>query len=191
MLSLGGVLHVGLISRKSGFFVISAGIAVILLARFFDASANSEVVGLHCAIMLWGIAWLFRDYKRQTDELIALADAVPAPVWIADADGRITYVNRRFSEFTGKDTAEVAKYQSNDLLHPDDRERVASSWKSTTAAGVDFESKHRIRARDGSYRWCLARAAAVRVHGKADRYCGAAFDVHNATTAMRQMTHGH
>ena len=50
-----------------------------------------------------------------------------------------------------------------DLLHPDDREgmrRAAQAYLS--GATGDYEAEYRVRHRDGSYRWVLARGKAVR-----------------------------
>jgi light-regulated signal transduction histidine kinase (bacteriophytochrome) len=48
-------------------------------------------------------------------------------------------------------------------VHPDDLERVREQVADYFAGRVErFELEHRLRHRDGSYRWILARAAAVR-----------------------------
>ena len=44
-------------------------------------------------------------------------------------------------------------------IHPEDRERALSVLKSLDAISPEFESDFRLRHKDGSYRWILARGA--------------------------------
>src|SRR5207237_6708772 len=51
-----------------------------------------------------------------------LADAMPQIVWTADADGRTTYLNRRWFEYTGSKEAEDGALEWATYVHPDDIE---------------------------------------------------------------------
>ena len=73
-----------------------------------------------------------------------LADAMPQIVWTADADGRATYYNRRWFEYTGMTEAELDDHAWARVTHPDDlprrsrgarrRSRAAASSRSSTAS---------------------------------------------------------
>jgi PAS domain S-box-containing protein len=72
------------------------------------------------------------------------------------------------------------------LLHPDDRERaLAARAELLTSPAGTKELEYRLRAKDGSYRWVLARAAVTArdADGKAIRVVGTATDV----TARHEM----
>jgi PAS domain S-box-containing protein len=70
-------------------------------------------------------------------------------------------------------------------IHPEDRERVVTELYSHIEGKTSrFENEHRLRHRDGSYRWILARGAAVRnAAGKAYRVVG----LHTDISARKQV----
>ena len=72
-----------------------------------------------------------------------------------------------------------------DRLHQDDWRRVRQTIAEHIARGNGhFESEHRLRHRDGSYRWVLCRAAAIRNQsGVATRFAGSLTDITDAKLA--------
>ena len=66
-----------------------------------------------------------------------------------------------------------------DPIHPGDREAVqAVITAHLEGRSPRFDSEHRLRHEDGSWRWVLARGQAVRdAEGKAVRFSGAVMDV--------------
>ena len=67
----------------------------------------------------------------------------------------------------------------HDRIHPKDRERVLAELQAhLDGHNARFEHEHRIRHRDGSWRWVLTRAAAVRhASGRAYRLVGLNTDI--------------
>ena len=68
------------------------------------------------------------------------------------------------------------------LIHPEDRLRVEREIEAHyVGASAMFESEHRMRHRDGTYRWTLSRGLAVRGwQGRATRMAGSLTDItHN------------
>ncbi len=49
-----------------------------------------------------------------------------------------------------------------ELIHPDDRDRIAAELETSTAAGTDFSMEHRALLPDGTLRWFEGRGSAVR-----------------------------
>ncbi len=72
-----------------------------------------------------------------------------------------------------------------DRLHHDDWTRVRQTIAEHIARGTGhFESEHRLRHRDGTYRWVLCRAAAIRnTAGVATRFAGSLTDITEAKLA--------
>ncbi len=64
-------------------------------------------------------------------------------------------------------------------IHPEDRERVVGELDlHLQGHTARFESEHRLRHRDGAWRWVLTRGSAVRhANGKASRLVGLMTDV--------------
>ncbi|NJN16491.1 MAG: PAS domain S-box protein [Oscillochloris sp.] len=91
-----------------------------------------------------------------------LAEAMPQLVWATDTQGRVIYLNQRWSEFTGLSEQESCGFGFLAALHPADRERAEATWRRTWQEGEPYEIEYRLRREDGVYFWFLARAQAVR-----------------------------
>ena len=70
------------------------------------------------------------------------------------------------------------------LLHPDDRERALACLQAYLSGQTPtYEGEHRLRHKDGSYRWILSRGVALRDgEGKPVRMAGSHVDL----TAYKQ-----
>jgi PAS domain S-box-containing protein len=108
--------------------------------------------------------------RRKTEESLraseerfrALANAVPTVVWTAAPDGTNTYASDQWYAYTGLTQAENETGWTEQVLHPDDRARVAAAWSEALGSGRDYEIEVRYRRFDGEYRWFLTRAVPAR-----------------------------
>jgi PAS domain S-box-containing protein len=112
-----------------------------------------------------------------------LADAMPQIVWTAGPDGRIDYLNRRWTEFTGQ-----PQTASNDgwgpLLHADEVRPAGEQWAACVATGAPFEMELRLLDRLQGFRWHLIRTVAVKDEaGRVARWYGTATDIHGQKRA--------
>lgn len=97
-----------------------------------------------------------------------LADAIPQIVWVASAQGEVEYLNRRWFELTGEEEGEKTPSLSfTEHIDVDDLAKVAETIEHSVATGDVFYAEIRFLARDGSYRWHLARA--VPLYGEPDQ----------------------
>lgn len=110
-----------------------------------------------------------------------LADAMPQIVWMAGADGKIDYRNKKFFEQTGLSEEEADTDDIwNLILHPDDATNASSKWKHSVTTGQPFEMEYRYKIIDRGYRWHLGRALPIRdADGKVIRWFGTCTDVHD------------
>jgi PAS domain S-box-containing protein len=121
-------------------------------------------------LLYWiGVNLDIDDRKRAQDalrksekELRDVIDTIPAIVWSTLPDGSNTYVNKRYVEYTGLSTEQVAGSGWKALIHPDDLERHAAKWIEAVATGKPHESEVRSRRSDGQYRWHLDRGVPLR-----------------------------
>src|SRR5688572_1626214 len=76
-------------------------------------------------------------------------------------------------------------------VHPDDAEILSSAIDLHLRGETPhLESEHRMRCRDGSYRWMLSRGLAVRdAPGGATRIAGSQTDVTERKLAVERLTH--
>ncbi|WP_149540505.1 PAS domain S-box protein [Siccirubricoccus phaeus] len=122
----------------------------------------------------------------------AMADAVPQMVWITDAAGNGTFVNQHWFDYTGSEAvASTLPEAIARFLHPEDAACTLELFEAARRHGTTFLSEHRIRGRDGRYRWFLARAEPQRDprSGEILAWYGASVDVHDrmqAEAALRE-----
>jgi PAS domain S-box-containing protein len=110
----------------------------------------------------------------------SLAEAVPQIVWTAAPDGRITFINKRWTDFTGLSLEETNDLEAvKRVIHPEDIERVFERWADALAHGTPHEAEWRFRDRkDGGYRWFLTRALPVHdASGSVIEWFGTATDI--------------
>jgi PAS domain S-box-containing protein len=108
----------------------------------------------------------------------ALADAMPQIVWTAGPDGKATYYNRRWFEYTGLPPGSPQGDEWIRVIHQDDLGATLDRRRETLDTGDVFEVEYRFRAADGSYRWHLGRAVPlVGADGEIDFWVGTATDI--------------
>jgi PAS domain S-box-containing protein len=117
--------------------------------------------------------------RQSETRLRVLADAMPQIVFTALPDGSIDYFNRKWYDLTGTLPGPVDDDVWLNALHPGDRIACLQSWRDDVRAGRPHEHEGRFwSASDGTYRWFLARALAVRDDsGAIVRWYGTATDI--------------
>lgn len=102
-------------------------------------------------------------------------------MFISDERGRIVRVNSRWTEYTGLTAADTTAERAEPLglVHRDDLEATWAAWQQSLATGQPYEISYRLRsAKDGRYRWFLARAVPVRdAGGTVVQWVGAATEI--------------
>ncbi len=110
-----------------------------------------------------------------------LADSMPQVVWIAEADGRVTYYNKRVLEFAGVKQNEQGEWIWQGFVHRDDLNATRKAWTNAVKNRTPYQIEHRILMRNGSYRWHLSRAYAYETD-EGVKWFGTATDVHDQKT---------
>jgi PAS domain S-box-containing protein len=119
---------------------------------------------------------------RQSEERFALAvQGTDAGIWDWDLLTNQVYFSPSWKSILGYEPDEI----SNDFsewetrLHPEDRDRAMATVKDyLEGRTTDYELEHRLRHKDGRYRWILARGAAVfDEQGRPYRFVGSHLDI--------------
>jgi two-component system cell cycle sensor histidine kinase/response regulator CckA len=84
-----------------------------------------------------------------------LADSVPMLVWLAGPDGRCTYFNRAWLDFTGKTLEQELGDGWAEGVHPDDREACLKTYYASLRSHQPFTMEYRLRRADSEDRWVL------------------------------------
>ena len=128
---------------------------------------------------------------RESEERYALA-VLGANDGIYDWDLRANrvYCSERWGAIVGVEGAQARTAPQEWLgrIHPDDAPRVKAQLDLHLELGTPhFESEHRVRREDGTYRWLLVRGLALRdENGKAYRMAGSMTDITDRKRAEEQ-----
>lgn len=119
---------------------------------------------------------------RETQERYTLAvSAANEGMWEWNLKTGTACFSPRWKSMLGYAEAEIGERieEWHSRMHPEDRERALAELQAHLEGRTPrFECEHRIRQRDGAWRWVLARAAAVRhASGKPYRVVGLNTDI--------------
>ncbi|MGV3587573.1 MAG: CHASE domain-containing protein [Adhaeribacter sp.] len=107
-----------------------------------------------------------------------MADNAPVMIWLNNEEGLVTYLNRRWFEFTGKPNEASLDEGWVDPVHPDDVEKVRLVYEQALQDHTSFEVDYRLKRKDGVYRWMVTNAAPrFDAAGKFMGYIGSVIDI--------------
>lgn len=123
---------------------------------------------------------LAEERIRESEERFrALANLVPVLLWRSDASGLAYSQNQSFLDYSGLTQDETQDFGWLGVIHPDDRETARTAFGDGFRHQRIIEVQHRIRRRDGQYRWFLVRQVPVMdPGGRVTQWFGAAMDIH-------------
>ncbi|MBX6391423.1 MAG: PAS domain-containing protein, partial [Frankia sp.] len=102
-----------------------------------------------------------------------IAAACPVPVFVADAGGRLLFVNASWSELTGIEPADAVGQGWQDTLHPGDLPTVTRQWERARDGDDDAVwARVRLRRPDGVARAAILRAMPTARHARPTRFIG-------------------
>jgi PAS domain S-box-containing protein len=124
--------------------------------------------------------------RARTDELVRdsearfreLADTTPALMWMTDAEGHVTFVNKGWLRFTGRTLEEELGDTFAMSSHPDDRNELIARWRDSFDRRAEFRCEYRLMHREGGYRWVLEVGTPRFAGGEFVGYVGTAADIH-------------
>lgn len=77
-------------------------------------------------------------------------ETTPSMLWLGDAKGKCTFLNRALREFWG--VRDMARFDWRDTLHPDDVDLLGATFGRAMQAQVPFHVEARYRRADGVWR---------------------------------------
>ena len=128
------------------------------------------------AIMTISLKRAEEAVQLSEERFLQLTNALPHPVWTADDDGQLTYVNQKWLE---QGFSSQGRWYEQEGLAPEDQSRSGNLWKVAVREGVSFEQEVRFHSpSDGVDRWNLVRAIPfVRAHGTRAGWAGTCTDL--------------
>jgi len=168
-------------------------------------AANQVTVGLQQARLLseqkriadeldQRVAERTRKLAETNEELqlqVGLLQHLPASAWTLKPDGTPDFVNQVWLEFSGQSLDFVRSNPEAWMtaVHPEDREAALRAFRVGIQSGQGFAFETRsLRARDGTYRWHLQQAVALRDgEGKVIRFVGTTTDIDDQKHAQEEL----
>lgn len=122
---------------------------------------------------------------------VGVLQLIPVVAWTVRPDGTPDFVNQNWLEYTGQDAEYVMSHPEAWLtaVHPDDRETASDTFWNGIRAGRDFTMETRFRrAKDGSFRWHLIRAVALRgADGSIIKFVGTSTDIEELKQSQQEL----
>jgi PAS domain S-box-containing protein len=147
------------------------------LVKPFAAQELVARVGAHLSL-----ARLRRETETTLRESEArfrnMADHAPVMLWVTEADGSCSFLNREWYAFTGQSPEQGLGFGWLGAVHPDDRARAEAEFMDANARHASFRVAFRLRRADGEYRRALdAAAPRFGADGEFLGYIGSVVDV--------------
>jgi len=106
------------------------------------------------------------------------ADHAPVMMWMSDAQGSLVRSNKLWQDFTAVSASLITEKEWAQLVHPDDRERWENMRRAAWRDRAPFTLDHRLRHKDGLFRWILESAAPIMEAGIFQGFMGSCVDIH-------------
>ncbi|MFB2939447.1 PAS domain S-box protein [Aerosakkonemataceae cyanobacterium BLCC-F154] len=131
-------------------------------------------------------------YLRESElRYRSLVNASAQIIWHSDAEGRTIIAPTGWEELTGQSAINCLEWGWLNMVHPDDRDRVAQIWSESCINRTIYETEFRIRIKDGSYRDFAVRGVPILdTNGEVIEWIGACQDIterQQARMVLQQM----
>jgi PAS domain S-box-containing protein len=127
--------------------------------------------------------------RRSEKELREVIETIPAMAFTRLPDGSGTFVNRRWTEYSGLSLEQTLGSHWQATIHPEDTDTHLNKWRASLSSGQPFENEVRHRSANGEYRWFLVRAVPLRdEHGNVLKWYGILTDIEDRKRAEAFLT---
>ncbi len=108
---------------------------------------------------------LTEQLRRSEERYRSLVEATKQTTWTNSGDGQMLGEQPGWAALTGQSQAEYQGHGWANAIHPDDRQHTLELWEAAVLAVDVFVCEHRVRRRDGEWRYFRVSAAPVREDG--------------------------
>ncbi|MDB6149177.1 MAG: sensor signal transduction histidine kinase [Chthoniobacter sp.] len=133
-----------------------------------------------------------QQLRQENEWLRTLAHISPVGIFRTDNKGRCLYVNERWCELAGRDLESVLGDRWQAVLHPDDLERVLTTWQDSIQSGLPFRAEYRFVQPTGRVVWVLGQGAReLNGRGEMTGYVGTVTEITELRTMRDKLEHSH
>ncbi len=119
----------------------------------------------------------------------ALADSLPALVWINDAEGQVVFASQAFGTMLGVTADDLQEKGWGCIVHPDDMAAFVKTGRRHLLQPARFSRDVRLRTADGTDRWFHIEARPRKLGDTFEGYVGCGIDVTEAHLAGEALEH--
>jgi PAS domain S-box-containing protein len=187
--------------RLEAFHVESGGTSSYWDVVFTPLMEGGEVVGVldvttdatQRVLSLQASQQMVQKLQSQDERLDLIVRGANDGIWDWNLETNQVYFSPRWKSILGYKEDEIPNHFESwqNLIHPDDVERALAAIEDHLSKDRElYELEHRLRHKDGSYRWILARGLAVRdAGGKPVRMVGSHTDITERKQAEEALQH--
>ena len=127
---------------------------------------------------------LEKNVEERTADLRSITESIPQLVWKIAPTGESLYMSPNWTELTG---VPIGAARWEDIIHPEDIPIAKTAWTTCLATGSNYETEYRIKLKDGTYRWFLARGVPqLAADGKVKKWFGTCTDINAHKLAIEK-----
>ena len=146
------------------------------------------------ALRIYGTALDITEQK-ETEKILKesqakfelISDAIPHMVWEIELDGKISYINKQWADWSGLTLEEINNEGWSAITHPDDVDSVREGWKHAFETQTMYTGECRFKNTDGRYSWFTLKTVPIRNEkGEVEQWLGTATDIHDKKITEQQ-----
>jgi PAS domain S-box-containing protein len=117
-----------------------------------------------------------------------LTEMAPIGIYLADAEGRCTYVNDKWCSLSGMGYDDAMGEGWKNAVHPGDRDRIYTLWQETVKTGEEASFEYRFGGPGGKIRWVYGLAKPLMTEaGSIEQYIGVNVDITDLISAENRL----
>jgi PAS domain S-box-containing protein len=159
---------------------------------WYQTRAFRVLLAASLLLAIWALhRWRVHQLKSEEKHLRDVVETIPAMTFTTLSNGSCTFVNKRWTEYTGLSVEETSGIGWQRAIHGEDLAHHSEKWRISVATGQLFEDEARFRrATDGEYRWFLVRGVPLRdPRGKIVKWYGTLTDIEDRKRAGEALQH--
>jgi PAS domain S-box-containing protein len=131
---------------------------------------------------------LRKEIEESEKRFKMVADTAPVMIWMTSPEGKCTFLNKPWTDFTGIPFEAGLGEGWCDCVHPEDRQLASTTFQEAIRNKSEYVLQFRLRRYDGVYRWIYDHAVPrFGNHGDFLGYVGSAFDIHEQKASTEEL----
>ncbi|PWS26622.1 hypothetical protein DHW03_17825 [Pedobacter yonginense] len=128
-----------------------------------------------------------KSLEDSESQFRSMMETIPQIAWTNTHQGKMIFINRRWSDYTGFSEKQTGPKMINRLIHHEDLKTSFRLFGAILADGLGGEFQVRIRRGDGVYRWHLVRLMPIEKGSQANQiWIGTATDIQELRLLQQQ-----